>query len=68
MEFFSSPPCPDQLWGAPSLLSNGYRGCYSGGKAAGAWSWPHLQQVPRSRMRGAIPPLHNTSSWRVTWL
>jgi len=22
------------------------------------------QLVPRSRMRGAIPPLHNMSSWR----
>jgi len=24
-EFFSSPPCPDRLWGPPSLLSNGYQ-------------------------------------------
>jgi hypothetical protein len=24
----------------------------------------HLHLVPRSRMRGAIPPLPNTSSWR----
>jgi hypothetical protein len=23
-EFFSSTPCPDRLWGPPSLLSNGY--------------------------------------------
>jgi len=23
-EFFSSPPCPDRLWGSPSL-SNAYR-------------------------------------------
>jgi len=22
---FSSPQCPDRLWGPPSLLSNGYR-------------------------------------------
>jgi hypothetical protein len=22
-EFFSSPPCPERLWGPPSLLSNG---------------------------------------------
>jgi hypothetical protein len=33
-----------------------------GGKAAVPWSWPpHL--VPRS-MRGSIPPLPNTPSWR----
>jgi hypothetical protein len=24
--FFSSPQCPDRLYGPPSLLSNGYRG------------------------------------------
>jgi len=24
-EFFSSPPRPDQRWGPPNLLSNGYR-------------------------------------------
>jgi hypothetical protein len=25
-KFFSSPPCPDRLWGPSSLLSNGYGG------------------------------------------
>jgi hypothetical protein len=29
-EFFSSPLLPDQLWGPPSLLYNGYRGSFSG--------------------------------------
>jgi hypothetical protein len=33
---FYSPRRPDRLWGPPNLLSNGY----SGGKTAGAWSWP----------------------------
>jgi len=27
-EFLSSPPRPDQLWGSPSLLSNGYQGLF----------------------------------------
>jgi hypothetical protein len=33
---FSSPSRPDWLWGPLNLLSNGYRGSFPGGKAAGA--------------------------------
>jgi hypothetical protein len=32
-------------------------GSFPGGKATGAWIWPYLHLVPRSRMRGAILPL-----------
>jgi hypothetical protein len=35
----SSPCRPDQLWDPPNPLSNGYRGIFPGGKAAGAWNW-----------------------------
>jgi hypothetical protein len=31
---------PDRPWGPPSLLYNGYRISFPGGKAAGVWSWP----------------------------
>jgi hypothetical protein len=37
---FTSPCCPDRLWGPPNLLYNGYQELFPGGKAAGAWSWP----------------------------
>jgi hypothetical protein len=37
-EFFSSPPRPDRFCGPPSLLSNGKRGNFPGGKTAGAGS------------------------------
>jgi hypothetical protein len=30
---FLYPLCPDQLWGPPSLLYNGYRGPFPGAKA-----------------------------------
>jgi hypothetical protein len=39
LRFFSSPQRPDRLWSPPILLSNGRRGLFSRGKAAGAWSW-----------------------------
>jgi hypothetical protein len=45
MSFFSSPLCPDLLWGPPNFLSNdswggGGEGYIPGDKAARAWSLP----------------------------
>jgi hypothetical protein len=41
-----------KFWGPPSLLSNGYLGLFTWGKADHS---PHLMPMPR--MRGAIQPL-----------
>jgi hypothetical protein len=49
-QLFSSPP---DMGAHPA--SNGYRELF-----------PHLHQVPRLRMSGAIPPLPNTSLWHST--
>jgi hypothetical protein len=49
-DFFSSPQRSDQLWGLPSLLSNGYRGLYPRMKSSrGVKLTTHHHQVPRSR-------------------
>jgi hypothetical protein len=46
--------CPMSTWGS-----------FAGGKAAGAWNpTTQLHLVPRSRMRGTIPPFPSTLSWR----
>jgi hypothetical protein len=59
---FSTPQRPDWLWGPPTLLFNGYLG--GGGRVAGAWSWPHLDLVQRSRMVGhTSTPTYVFMSW-----
>ena len=35
----SSSDRPNRPWGPPSLLSKGYRGLFSAGRAAAPWSW-----------------------------
>jgi hypothetical protein len=50
VRFCFIPQRPDWVWVSHSLLSNGYRGLFPRGKVAGAWSWPHLHVVSRSRM------------------
>jgi len=41
-EFFSSPPCPDWLWGSYPI---GTRGSFPGGKAARAWSYISIPPI-----------------------
>jgi hypothetical protein len=61
-----SPQRPDRLWGTPSLLSNGSQGLFRwGGSGRGVKLIPHLHLVPRSRMCGVIPPLHQYAF--MTW-
>jgi hypothetical protein len=63
-EFFSSPPRPDLFWGPPRILFNGYQSLSLEVNGRGLKLTTHLHLVPRSRMRGAIPPLPNTPPWR----
>jgi hypothetical protein len=55
--FSLKPLCPDQLWGPPSLLYNGYRGSFSRGwSAAGTWRWQFTPPYCRGQeWVGAIP-------------
>jgi hypothetical protein len=50
-EFFFCTPCLDRFWGPPSLLSNGYRVPFSGGKAGGACS---CTSTPPIRLHGVV--------------
>jgi len=38
--FMSARKCPDRLWSPSSLLFNGYRTLFHGGKVGGASIWP----------------------------
>jgi hypothetical protein len=49
----------------PASYPMGTRGSFPGCKAGGTWSWPLTSTLCRGhRMRGSIPPLPNTPSWR----
>jgi hypothetical protein len=49
----------------PASYPMGTRGSFSGGKVDGVWSWPLTSIWCRGKnMRGAIPLLPNTPSWR----
>jgi len=69
--FFSSPPCPDRIWGSSSLLlqSNGNGGLFSLGWSSRIVNMTtHLKLVPRLSTRRVITPLPHTSSRRGTLL
>jgi hypothetical protein len=52
-------------WAHSASYPMGTGRSFSGGKAAGAWSWTtHLKLVTRSRKCGSIHPLPPTPSWR----
>jgi hypothetical protein len=59
--FFFWPLRPDRLWGPPSLLSNGYRGPFPGGKARPGRdadrSPPSSAEVNTSRSYTSSPPM-----------
>jgi hypothetical protein len=62
---FSSPSCPDRLWGPPNLLFNGYRGFFPRGLSGRVVKLTtHLQLVLRSRKRASIYSIPHTPSWR----
>jgi len=67
--FFSSPKCPDWLWGPHCFLFCGYwEGVLSPGVDMKLTT--HLHLVPRLRMGGAKPLLHLyvLVTWTVTTL
>jgi len=68
---------PERSWEQFSSTSRSYRVCgppkppsqwVLGALSSGAKMSTHLRQLPRLRMRGAMPPVPHTSSWRGTWL
>jgi hypothetical protein len=65
-EFSFTPLHPHRLRGLPSLLSNGYRGLLSGGKAAGASNWLFTSCSAEVNSWSYTSTPH-TSLWRGAW-
>jgi hypothetical protein len=56
--FFSSPPCPDWVWGTPSLVSDVCQRLFPWEKSGQTMELTiQLHLVLKLRMHGAIPPL-----------
>jgi hypothetical protein len=56
--FFHSPPCPDRLWGLPSLVSKGYRGPFPVVKSCqGLTLTTHPQLLRGQEWVGAASPV-----------
>jgi hypothetical protein len=52
----------------PASYRMGTRDFFLGGKAARTWSWPLPPSSAEIKMRGVVPQLSNTLSWRIAQL
>jgi hypothetical protein len=49
-EYFPSPPCPERLWGPPTLLLDGYwEGLYPQDRMVAMWNWPFSSNYCQGR-------------------
>jgi hypothetical protein len=62
------PQRPDRLWHQPNVLSDGYRGLFPGGKAAGAWSCHSSPTSAEVKKMWIYISTRHTPSWRSAQL